>query len=168
MNELVVVAFNDQHRAEEVRIDLLKMDREYLVDLEDAVVLTRDKTGKVKLHHATHLTLGGAIGGGFLGMVFGVMFLNPVFAALGLAAGAAIGAASGSMEHLGISEDFMKELAGHLQPGTSALCVLVREHLEKVLEELQKFDGKVLRASLKHEDEERLKQALDEVRESVR
>jgi uncharacterized membrane protein len=167
MSELVVVAFKDRYRAEEVRIDLLKLDREHLVDLEDAVVLVRDKNGKVKLRHASHLTLGGAIGGGFLGMMLGVMLLNPVFAALGLAAGTAIGAVSGSMEHLGIDEDFMKDLAGHLQPGTSALCILVRDHLNLVLEDVQRYGGQVLTSSLKHEDEEQLKAALEQVKASV-
>jgi uncharacterized membrane protein len=167
MNELIIVAFDNQHKAEQVRLDLLRMDREHLIDLEDAVVLDRDEKGQVKLHHATHLTLGGAIGGGFLGTLMGMLLLNPIFAAVGLAAGSALGAVSGSMTHLGIDEDFMTDLAKHLQPGTSALCVLVREHLDKVLEELYKFDGKIIRASLKHADEESLRQALDQLKAGI-
>jgi uncharacterized membrane protein len=62
---------------------------------------------------------------------------------------------------LGIDEAFMKELAGHLKPGTSLLGVLVREAPGKVLEELKKFNGRVFRTSLSQEDEARLLAALD-------
>lgn len=164
MSELVVVAFGDQYRAEEVRIELLKMDRKHLVDIEDAVVVVRNKKGKVKLHHATHLTLGGAVGGGFLGSILGVILLNPVFLALGLIAGTAIGAVSGSMEHLGLDEEFMTDLASHMQPGTSALCVLVREQIDKVLEDVQKYEGKIFRTSLTPENERKLEQAIEQVK----
>jgi len=163
MSELVVVTFGDQHRAEEVRLELLKMDREHLVDIEDAVIVVRNKKGKVKLHHASHITIGGAVGGGFLGSLLGVIFLNPVFVALGLIAGASMGAVSGSMEHLGLDEDFMKDLANHLQPGTSALCVLVQQQVEKVIEDIQKYEGKIFKTTLKPEDEEKLKKAVETV-----
>jgi uncharacterized membrane protein len=62
---------------------------------------------------------------------------------------------------LGIDEAFMKELAGHLKPGTSALGVLVREALGEVLEELKKFNGRVFQTSLSQEDEARLLAAFD-------
>jgi len=164
MSELVVVAFGDQYRAEEIRLELLKMDRKHLVDIEDAVVVVRNKKGKVKLHHATHLTLSGAVGGGFIGSILGVILLNPVFLALGLIAGTAIGAVSGSLEHLGLDEDFINDLANHLQPGTSALCILVREQVEKVLEDVQKYEGKIFRTTLAPEDEEKLEKAIEEVK----
>lgn len=45
MSELVVAVFEDLVKAEEVRLDLLKMDKEHLADLEDAVVLVRKKGG---------------------------------------------------------------------------------------------------------------------------
>ena len=161
MSDLLVILFDDEFKAEEVRLDLLKRQDEHLVDLEDAVVLFMNKKGKVMLHHVTHLTLGGAVSGGFLGALFGVILLNPIFVVLGLTAGAALGAVSGSSTHLGIDEAFMEELAGHLKPGTSALGVLVREALGEVLEELKKFNGRVFQTSLSQEDEARLLAALD-------
>lgn len=74
-----------------------------------------------------------------------------------------MGAVSGSMEHLGLDEDFMKDLANHLQPGTSALCVVVQQEVDKVLEDLQKYEGKIFRTTLKPEDEEKLKKAIETV-----
>lgn len=161
MSDLLVILFDDEIKAEEVRLDLLKRQDEHLFDLEDVIVLVMNKKGKTSLHHVTHLTLGGAVAGGFLGTLLGVILLNPVFAALGLTAGVALGAASGSSTHLGIDEAFMKELAGHLKPGTSALGVLVREALGEVLEELKKFNGRVFQTSLSQEDEARLLEAFD-------
>ncbi len=163
MSELVVSVFEDELKAEEVRLTLLKKQSEHLVDLEDAVVLVRTRQGKVKLHHVTHFTVTGALGGGFLGTLIGVMLLNPVFALFGLATGAVVGAVSGSLSHAGVDEDFMADLAGHLKPGTSALCVIADEHLDNVLQEVWKFNGKVFRTSLLHEDVARLRAALDDV-----
>jgi uncharacterized membrane protein len=161
MSDLLVILFDDELKAEEVRLDLLKRQGEHLVDLDDAVVLVMNKKGKIRLHHVTHITLGGAAAGGFMGALLGVILLNPVFAVLGFTAGVAMGAVSGSSTHLGIDEVFVKELAEHLKPGTSALAVLIREHLEKVLEELKKFNGRVFRTSLTQEDVARLLKAFD-------
>jgi uncharacterized membrane protein len=164
MSDLLVILFDDELKAEEIRLDLLKRQNEHLIDLDDAVVLVMKKNGKVRLHHFTHLTVGGAVSGGILGAFFGLILLNPVLVVLGLAAGAALGGVSGSSTHLGIDEAFMKELAGHLKPGASALGVLVREALGEVLEELKKFDGRVFRTSLSREDEARLEAAFDAVK----
>lgn len=166
MSELIITVFSNEFRGEEVRLDLLKMQHEHLVDLKDAVVLVRERKGKIKLHHMTHLTIEGALSGGFLGTLLGLMLLNPVFALFGLTAGTVLGALTGSMKHLGIDEAFMKDFAEHLRPGTSALCIQVRSvDPDKVLEELKKFEGKVLKTSLLHEDEEKLKAAADAVKE---
>jgi uncharacterized membrane protein len=161
MSNLVVIAFDDELRAEEVRLDLLRMEHEHLVVLEDAVTLVRNREGRVKLRHNTHHTVGGAVAGGALGMVLGLMLLNPIFALLGLIGGTAAGAISGSSTHLGIKEEFMEALAEHLKPGTSALCVLVQEALDKVMEELGKFEGKVLHTPLGEGYEEKIQEFID-------
>jgi uncharacterized membrane protein len=159
MSKLVVVGYDDPFKAEEVHLKLRKMQREYLIDLEDAVFAVKDKNGKVKLHQAVNLTAAGALSGGFWGALIGMIFLNPL---LGMAVGAASGAISGALTDVGINDKFMKELAATLKPGSSVLFVLVR-HLtpDKVLEELAGTGGKVLQSSLSHEDEAKLQAALN-------
>ena len=158
MSTLIAVGYDDQFKAEEIRLKLLKMQRDYLIDLEDAVVAVKDAGGKVKLHQAINLTAAGAIGGGFWGSLIGLMFLNPL---LGLAIGAAAVAATGALKDLGIDDNFMKELAATLNPGSSVLFVLVRKATpDKVLEEIKGSGGKVLKTSLSHDDEAKLQAAL--------
>jgi len=167
MSELVVAVFDDVIKAEEARLELMRMENENLADLEDAVVLIRKPGGEVKLNHATHVTWGGAVAGGFVGSLLGLMLLNPVFAIMGMAAGTAVGAVSGSMTHLGVDEDFMKDLATYLRPGTSALCALVRRDVNPVLTELERFTCKVLRSPLTEESEENVKRELEVVRDKI-
>jgi uncharacterized membrane protein len=159
MSTLVVVAYDDEFKAEEVRLKLWKMQKDYLIDLGDAVVAVKDKSGKVKLHQAVNLTAAGAVTGGFWGSLIGLIFLNPL---LGLAMGAAAGAVSGALTDIGIDDKFMKELAATMQPGSSTLFVLVRKATpDKVLEELAGTGGKILRSSLSHDDEAKLQAALN-------
>ena len=115
MSDLIVVGYDDMFKAEEVRLKLLKMQKEYLVDLEDAVVAVKKDDGKVKLNQMYHLAASGAVGGGFWGMLIGLIFLNPI---LGAVVGAGAGAAAGALSDVGIDDDFMKKLAEQLQPGT--------------------------------------------------
>jgi uncharacterized membrane protein len=158
MATLVVIGYDTELQAEEVRIALLKMQKEYLIDLADAVVVVREANGKVKLRQMYNLTASGAASGGFWGMLIGMLFLNPLF---GFALGAGAGALSGTLTDLGIDDGVMKKLAETLKPGTAALCVLVKQMTpDKVLEEIQKFGGTVIKTNLSHEDESKLRAAL--------
>jgi len=158
MPTLVVIGYESEIKAEEVRLALLKLQREYLIDLGDAVVAVREDDGTVKLRQLVNLTAAGALGGGFWGTLIGVLFVNPLF---GLAVGAAAGALSGALSDVGIDDKFLKQLAQTLKPGTAALCVLVRRATpDKVLEEIKGFGGTVLKTSLSHEDESKLQAAL--------
>jgi uncharacterized membrane protein len=92
--------------------------------------------------------------------LIGLIFLVPLF---GAAVGAAMGAAAGALRDVGINDKFMKDLAGTMQPNTSALFVLVRKATpERVLEELKGTGGKILQASLTHEEIDRLQNSLAE------
>ena len=159
MSELIVIGYENPFEAEEVRIKLIKMQQDYLIDLEDAVVAIKKADGKIKLNQAYQLTAAGAVGGGFWGALIGLLFLNPL---LGAAVGAGAGAISGALSDVGINDDFMKQLADTLHPESSALFVLVRKMTaDKVLEELQGTGGKILKTSLSHENEAKLQAALD-------
>lgn len=158
MSNLVVIAYDDPFMAEEVRTKLRKLQQEYLLDLEDAVVAVKDDKGKVKLSQMYNLTAMGAMSGGFWGTLIGLIFLNPL---LGLAVGAGAGAVSGALADVGINDDFMKDLAGQFTNNTSVLFVLVRKATpDKVLAELQGTGGKVIKTSLTHEDEAKLQAVL--------
>ena len=127
--------------------------------MEDAVVVTKDDNGKVKLHQASNITAAGALSGSFWGMLIGMLFFNPL---AGAAIGAGAGALSGKLIDIGINDDFMKELAETFTPGTSGLFVLVRKSTpDKVLEALKGFGGKVLKTSLTADKEEALQKALE-------
>jgi uncharacterized membrane protein len=161
MSDLVAVMFKDLTTAFEMRAALAKMQTEYLIEMEDTVVVTKDAKGKVKLHQAVNLTAAGASSGGFWGLLIGMIFLNPL---LGLAVGVGAGALSGKLSDIGISDPMMKDMAAEFTPGSSALFVLVRKATpDKVLEGLKDFagKGKVLKTSLKQDSEEALRKVLE-------
>jgi uncharacterized membrane protein len=161
MATLVVIDYESELKAEEVRLALLKMQKEYLIDLADAVVVVRETNGKVKLRQLYNLTAAGAASGGFWGGLIGLLFLNPLF---GFAIGAAAGAVSGALRDVGIDDGFMKNLGETLKPGTAALCVLIRHMTpDKVVEEVKKFGGTLIKTNLCHENEEKLRAALASV-----
>ena len=159
MSDLVVIGFDTVDEADKVLLKLVALKKEYLVDLEDAVVAVKKPDGKIKLNQMYHLAASGAMGGGFWGLLIGLLFLNPL---LGAVVGAGAGAVAGALSDVGIDDDFMKQLAETLTPGASVLFVLLRKMTaDKVLEELAGTGGKVLRTSLSHEDEGKLQAALD-------
>jgi uncharacterized membrane protein len=158
MATLVVIGYENELTAEEVRLKLLKLQKAYLIDLADAVVVVRDAEGKIKLRQMHNLTAAGAVAGGFWGMLIGMLFLNPLF---GMALGAGWGAVSGALSDAGIDDNFMKQLAETLKPGSAALCVLIHSMTpDKVVEEIQQYGGTVLKTNLCHENEAKLQAAL--------
>lgn len=166
MSELICIAFKDTETADRALNELREMQREYLIDLEDACVAIREPGGKVRLKQAVNLVSLGAASSGLSGMLWGglvgLLFLNPLAGmALGGAIGLGTGALAGSVSDYGISDDYIRKIAETIEPGTSALFVLVRKvNPEKVLPELTKYHGTVLRTSLTADQERRLREAL--------
>jgi uncharacterized membrane protein len=166
MAELVVIAFDNPNEADNALAELRRLQQEYLVDLEDAVVAVRRPDGEVQLKQSVNLVGAGAasggLWGGLWGMLVGMLFLNPLVGfALGGMVGAGTGALAATLTDYGINDDFIRSLAKTLEPGHSALFVLIRKaQPEKVLREMSRFRGRVLRSSLSPEQEARLQAAL--------
>lgn len=161
MSTLIAIVFHDQATGFEMRAALAKMQQQYLLEMEDAVVVTRDLQGKVKLHQAVSLTAAGATTGAFWGMLIGLLFLSPL---LGAAVGAGAGALSGKLTDIGVDDKMAKQLGEELTPGSSALIVLLRRvTADKVLDGLKQFAGRgrVFQTSLNKDDETSLREVLE-------
>ncbi len=158
MAQLVVFAFKDETGAGQMRDALVGLQKQHLVSLADAAVVIRKPDGKVKVKQAVSLVGAGALGGAFWGMLIGLLFWAPW---LGMAIGAAAGALGGALSDVGVDDQFIKEVGGTIEPGQSALFLLVQEWTEdKVMDELARFDAKVLQTSLSKEDEAKLRAAF--------
>lgn len=158
MSDLVAIAFPTEAKAQEVRKKLFEMQREYLIDIGDAVVAIKEPDGKIHLDQMFSTTAAGAASGSFWGLLVGVLFLMPL---VGAAVGATAGALTGVMMDFGINDRFMKDLSASLPPGGAALFVLVNKMTaDKVLAQLQGVGGTVLRTSLDRSKEQALRDAL--------
>jgi uncharacterized membrane protein len=158
MADLVQITFPSEEKAEQVRQKLLDMQKEYLIELSDAVIAVKQPNGHVKLNQLFHPTAAGALSGTFWGALIGMIFLMPL---AGAAIGAASGALGGALSDVGIEDPFMKEAAQNLQTGNAALFLLIRKMTtDKVLAALQGEGGTVTRTSFDESKEEALRQAL--------
>lgn len=170
MSELVVLGFDDADKADEILNRLQQLQKEYLIDLEDAVVAVRDRDGKVRLKQsmqpsAAGTATGGGLSGALWGSLVGLLFLNPLAGmVLGGAIGASTGALAGSITDYGIDDDVIKHLAETIPVESSALFLLVRKvQPEKVLEEFKDQHARILRSSLSPDQERKLQAALGAV-----
>ena len=164
MSDLIAIEFPSEAKAEEVRQKLLDLQKEYLIELEDAVIAIKLPNGRVKLNQLFHPAAAGAAYGSLWGLLVGMIFLMP---AAGAVLGAASGALGGALTDVGIDDQFMKGAAATLQSGNAALFVLIRKlTADKVLADLKGVGGKVLRTSFDQTREDALRAALAGVQES--
>jgi uncharacterized membrane protein len=161
MSDLIVIGYPDEATAERVWQELVRLQDDYLVDLEDAAIIRRDTNGK--LHVTTpahHAVAWGSLSGMFWGVLIGVLFLFPIAPLTGIAGGL-LGAALGAADDLGIKEDFKRRVQNLVQPGTSAIMMIVRKAtMDKVLDALRPYGGTVLQTSLPRDAEQQLMHAL--------
>ena len=158
MSDLVAIVYPSEAQAEAMRAKLFELQKEYLIEIGDAVVVEKTADGKVKLHQLFNTTAVGASSGAFWGMLVGMLFFMPF---VGAAVGAASGALGGAMSDFGINDQFMKGIAASIQPGNAALFVLIKKMTtDKVLDAVKGSGGTVLQTSLDHTKEQALRDAL--------
>jgi len=163
MADLVVLAFDSEDGAVQMRDKLSQLQKQQIIELADAAVVVRKQDGKVKVKQAVSLVGAGALGGAFWGMLIGIIFWMPW---LGLAIGAASGALSGKFTDIGVDDDFIKQVGNTIEPGHSALFLLVVKATgDKLADELKGTQATVLQTSLSNEAEAKLRDmfAADEV-----
>lgn len=158
MANLVVFAFENETDAQRTLQEVERLQAGNLIKVDDAATAVRHAGGKVKVKQAKGMAGVGALGGAFWGMLFGLLFFVPF---LGMAVGAATGALFGKAADYGINDDFIREVSSAVQPGTSALFLLVHDaQFDKVTEALKPYGGKIIHTSLSREEEAQLKEAF--------
>lgn len=158
MADLIVLGFDNEEDAFNMRDKLIAMQKQQIITLADAAIVIRDDKGKPKIKQLQSLVGAGALGGAFWGMLIGLLFWAPW---LGLAAGALGGALGGKFTDIGVDDNFIKEVGSQIEPGHSALFLLVvKSTPDKVLPELKSFNANVIQTSLSNEQEARLREAF--------
>jgi len=169
MSTLIALTYDDEQSGRTVFEKLAELQKEQLLQLEDAALATKDAKGKVKVKQTleNQITGSAALWGGFWGLLIGLLFLAPIFWGL---FGALMGFIAGKTGDVGIDDKFIKDVGNSLEPGGAAVFMLVvQATTDKVLDELSPYGGHVFQTSLSKEDEEKLKQALqhDKVKDSA-
>jgi uncharacterized membrane protein len=164
-SNLTVIVFDDDLKAEEARLKLLRLEREGFIELEDAVVVVKELDGTVRYHQMLKPARKGGLVGSITGLIVGSIFFSPL---VGAVLGAVTVAVSASLTDIGIDDLFMKDLSQQFEPGCSALFTLVRRaHPERVGKEFLGFGGKVLMNSVSKERETAIQALLDAAGEKV-
>jgi uncharacterized membrane protein len=155
---LIVIGYDDEETAGRAADEVTRMAHELIIQPEAVAVIVRDRDGKYKVTTNHHPVAEGATWGMLWGALFGLLFFVPVF---GLAVGAAFGTLFGAIERAGINRQFQREVRDMVQPGTSALFLIVDKVTpDKALEALGRFGGRMLKTSLSREAERELQDAL--------
>ena len=167
MATFTVWRFGSPDAAEDTLSTLERLQKEELIQVHDAAVVTYPVGAKKPRTRQLHSMAGsGALGGAFWGMLFGLIFFVPL---LGLAVGAAAGALAGSLTDVGIDDGFIKEVREQVTPGTSALFLLTSGAVvDRVRDELAAAhtgNVELIHTNLSQEQEARLRATfmLDDV-----
>ena len=160
MATLVAIGYPDQGTAEQARDTVSRLESELIIQADQVAAISRDLDGKYHVHtsHAAGGTAGGAIWGGFWGILFGLLFFIPV---AGWVVGTSLGALFGHLSQKGIDQEFQQQVRDHLQPGTSALFMVIEKATpDKAVAALQEYGGTVIKTSLSDDDTKKLQDAL--------
>ena len=158
MADLVAIGYPDESTAIAAEAEAQRLAGDLVIQPDAIAAIVRTKDGKFKVTTNHHMVGTGATYGMLWGLLFGVLFFVPVF---GMAVGAGLGALMGKLEKAGIDKEFQRQVRDLLQPGTSALFLVVEKTTpEKAVEALSKYGGTVLKSSLSPEAEQQLQQEL--------
>src|SRR5246127_520312 len=158
MSDLIAIGYPDEATADEAADEARRLAQDLIIQPDAIAVIVRDKEGKYHTHTSHHMVSGGAVWGMFWGMLFGLLFFVPV---LGMGIGAGMGALMGKISKSGVDKAFQDQVRGMLQPGTSALFLMVEKVTpDKAIEAMSRYGGTVLKTSLSKEGEQELQDAL--------
>jgi uncharacterized membrane protein len=158
MAELIAIGYPDTVTAHAAADEAERLAQDLIIQPDAIAVIVRKPDGKYKVTTNHHSVGMGTTWGMFWGFLFGLLFFVPV---LGMAVGAGMGAIMGKITKSGIDKEFESRVRDMLQPGTSALfLILEKVTTDKAVDALSRYGGTVLKTSLPAEAEKELQDAL--------
>jgi uncharacterized membrane protein len=158
MSELIVLGFENEAQADEFGVKLGQLQKDMIIQLQDASMVVRDADGKPHVKHGHGLVGAGALGGAFWGMLFGLLFFVPF---LGMAIGAGMGALFGKAGKTGIDRQVLEQMGDAVPPGKAGWFLVIGQMTEdKFMEAIEGTPATLVRTNLSHEEEEQLKHAF--------
>jgi uncharacterized membrane protein len=158
MADLIAIGYPDMATADAAADEARRLAKDLIIQPDAIAVIVRDDDGSYHVHTTHHLVGGGATWGMFWGFLFGLLFFIPV---LGMAIGAGMGALMGKFTKSSIDKQFQEQVRGMIEPGTSALFLMLEKVTpDKAVEAMSKYGGTVLKTSLSKDTEKELQDAL--------
>lgn len=158
MSDLIAIGYPDETTAARAAETARELAADLVIEPDAIATIVRDKEGSFHVGTSHHPVGAGASWGVFWGLLFGVLLFVPV---LGMAVGAGLGALMGKVAKSGIDQSFQDQVRDLLQPGTSALFLIVEKVTpDKAVDALSEYGGTVLKSSLSKDAEAQLQDAL--------
>ena len=147
MSELIALAFNEKHKADEVMLSLLELEEAHLIDLEDAVVITKNSVGKIRLKpYYDLLAASKGLSSRFWGQLINMLLQDEY---------------NSDLAKIGIDRPFVEQIEANMLPDTSAIFIFVnRADPDLVTKTLGKFKGTILQTTLSKKQRTELEAAL--------
>ena len=138
--QAVVAAFNDEKGAENALQQLKEAQKEKVIKVKDAAVLSRDQNSKLHIKESGDMTgARGAAYGGIAGAVLGVVTGPVGWAALG---GAAVGGLVAKLRDSGFDDARLRQWGENLTPGSSAVVAVIEHTWVTEVEDILRENAK--------------------------
>jgi uncharacterized membrane protein len=147
--ELMARVFDSPEKAAQAMKFVEGLRDRKIIKILNAAVLVKDEDGKLSIDDMKEFEpkkgrIWGAVTGGLVGLLAG-----PAGVLIGALAGLGLGGLAGSKIDAGFDNDFLENLDQYLQPGSSALILLMEHHWARsAAESLDDIGGVVFQQTL--------------------
>jgi len=140
---IIGVSFDSAIKAQEYLLAMSRLRQDGVLQLKDAVTVTKQDGGKVAVTETIDPTPGrAAISGGMWLGLLGLFVGGPVGWIAGIGIGAGAGAVAAKVGDLGIPDEWVDWFKDAVEPGTSTVVVLAEHvHVRALAEEARRFRG---------------------------